>query len=217
MNQQPQLFVCYGWGSAIAEALLTQAGIGYHALKIRGKDIHNPKGALAKANPLCQIPTMILPNGEVLTESAAIAMWANEQNPQSALIPNDEKKRYALLRRLMWLVGAVYPTFTYGDYPEKYVRSQAAQKQLVNSTNARREMLWKHWEAQIANDAQIQPNLFTFGNSITAPDLFLTVMAHWRPGRAWFAQHCPHLSQVVARVLTTPNLSSVWHNNFPAK
>lgn len=38
------------------------------------------------------------------------------------------------------------------------------------------------------------------GKSFSALDLYVAVMCNWRPGRAWFRQHCPRLYAIAERV-----------------
>ena len=63
-----------------------------------------------------------MPDGSVMTETAAIALHVDELVPAAGLFPapGDPLRRDAL-RWLMFLIAAVYPTFTYGDEPEKWI------------------------------------------------------------------------------------------------
>lgn len=64
-----------GWGSAISEVMLTLAEIPYHFINVDGFDSDGPQRELLKTmNPLCQVPTLVLENGSVMTETAAIAL-----------------------------------------------------------------------------------------------------------------------------------------------
>ena len=60
-----------GWGSAISELMLTLADIPYRFVDVSGFDREGPqRDQLQKINPLCQVPTLTLENGEVMTETA---------------------------------------------------------------------------------------------------------------------------------------------------
>jgi GST-like protein len=39
-------------------------------------------------------------------------------------------------------------------------------------------------------------------------------MSHWRPRRAWFAEHCPKLHEVALRVDGDPRVAGVWARNY---
>lgn len=197
-----------GGGSAIVEALLTLADIGYEAEYLEWDQLRDPQGRLMALNPLCEIPTLRLPGGEVLTESAAIALWVGDQRPAAGLVPGPgDPRRTAFLRWLVWLVAAVYPTFTYGDHPERFVAGQEAGQQLRASTDARREEAWRQFEHALT------PAPWLLGAELTALDVYLAAMVTWRPGPAWFRTHCPRLHAVAAQVARRDALRPVWQRN----
>ena len=63
------------WGSAIVEAQLVWYGLPFEFEEV-GDLLHDPaaRQALEKVNPLAQIPTLVLPDGRVMSESAAISL-----------------------------------------------------------------------------------------------------------------------------------------------
>jgi glutathione S-transferase len=77
-----------GWGSAISELMLTLADIPYQFENVEGFDSpgHNQE-KLLKLNPLCQVPTLQLDDGSIMTESAAIALMILDEHPHLALRP----------------------------------------------------------------------------------------------------------------------------------
>jgi len=164
---------------------------------------------LLAVNPLAQIPTLILRDGAVMTESAAITLYLAEQFPHASLAPAPgDAARAPFLRRLIWLVANVYPTFTYGDYPERWVTTETAR--LKASIEAYRERLWRELEATLAEGT------WTLGECFSALDVYVAVMTHWRPRRDWFAQACPRLRAIAARADAHPLLARVLQRNFQA-
>ena len=96
---------------------------------------------LAPLNPLGQVPTLVMPDGTVMTESAAIMLHLAEVAPAAKLVPPpDHPQHTAFLRWLVFLVSAVYSTFTYGDVPKRWVAGdEDAAKALRASTDEHRE------------------------------------------------------------------------------
>ena len=145
----------------------------------------------------------------MLTESAAIVLRLAELHPEAKLAPPaDDPSRTAFLNRLIWLVSAVYPTFTYRDYPERWAPDAA--EQLVGRVDAFRQSLWQQFEAELEGCPWV------LGEEPTALDLYVTVMTHWRPRRAWLAEHCPKLHAIALRAEALPQLAPVMRRNFPA-
>src|SRR5688572_4275929 len=134
MSNKPLVFGCKGCGSVIAEAFFVLAGIEYDRKEV-DYTINSPeRDELLSYNPLCQVPTIVLPNGEVLTETLAVAHYVHSIIPEIGLIAKGDN----LVKFLRWstfLVTAIYPTFTYGDEPKKWVASEEGASMLRVSTN----------------------------------------------------------------------------------
>jgi GST-like protein len=198
---------CRGCGSAIVEAALVLAKIPYTREEV---DTTTQAGhdKLAAVNPLAQVPTVILPDGTVMTESAAIILFIDGLVPELGLVPGvRDPLRRELLRWLMFLVAAVYPTFTYGDDPKKWVGEHG--KDLRESTDEHRKSLWRLVEGAVRGP-------WFLGATPSALDLYVSVMTRWRPGREWFAEHCPRLYEIAVAVDADVRLQAVWTTNFAA-
>ena len=82
----------------------------------------------------------MLPDGTVLTESLAMPHYVDDLVPQARLIPSrGDPARAVFCRWAVFLVAAVYPTFTYGDDTSKWVPNDEGARQLRESTNRHRE------------------------------------------------------------------------------
>jgi GST-like protein len=197
-----------GCGSVLVEAALTLAGLPFELEDIAFEALGPEHPRLGKLNPLGQVPVLVLPDGGVMTESAAIVLYLAEVAPAAGLAPAPgDPQRSAFLRWLLTLVGAIYPTFTYGDFPERYVPAGTAAKQLVASSLARRQLLWTHVEAAAGAP-------WFLGERFSALDLYVGAMTRWRPRRAWFAANAPKLAAIAARVDGLPALARAWRRNF---
>ncbi|WP_207478020.1 glutathione S-transferase [Arenibaculum pallidiluteum] len=200
-----------GWGSVLAEAMLAWCRQPVRHEEVDGFDREGPARARLKAvNPLAQVPALVLPDGTVMTESAAIALLLAERHPESGLAPPPgAPERPAFLRRLVWLVANVYPTFTFGDYPERWCGDTEGLRAAVE---AHRKELWRSFEADPVPGAGHGP--WVLGERFSALDIFVCVMTRWRPRRAWFAAECPRLAAVAAAADALPALAPVWARNF---
>jgi GST-like protein len=211
---QPDAYTVFsvpGWGSALAEAMLALCAVPVRIEDVTGFD--QPGAArdrLARVNPLAQVPTLLLPDGTVMTESAAITLLLSERHPEAGLAPAPGTPlRPTFLRRLIWIAANVYPTFTYGDYPERWVSTDA--QSLKTATDTYRERLWREFESDVSEDG------WALGSHLCALDVYVTVMTHWRPRRAWFAAQCPRLHAIAVRVDDHPLLKATLQRNFPSE
>lgn len=193
-----------GAGSSIAEAFLAVSGIPFTREVINYEDPAD-LARLLQLNPLGQVPTLVLPNGEVLTETLAIMNWCHRQSPDAPLVP---KNYYVKFQRwITMIVAAVYPTWTYGDTPAKWVSGDEAIAQLRASTDEHRKKLWLQFEAQAKGP-------FFLGAEMCAIDIYLAIMSNWRPGQEWFKQNTPKISEIAERVPNDKRLREVFAFHF---
>jgi GST-like protein len=98
-----------GSGSVPVEAALTLIGARYRVIgETVLRDVAcNPD--VFKVNPPGQVPALVLPGGEVMTESAAILIWLADQYPHALLAPPPaDKRRPAFLRWMAYISSAIY-------------------------------------------------------------------------------------------------------------
>ena len=196
-----------GWGSAMVEAALALADQPYRTEDIDPTVAGPQRDRLLALNPLGQVPTLIMPDGSTMTESAAIVLYLADRFPSSGLAPAaDDPRRAAFLRWLVFLVAAIYPTFTYGDDPGRWVDGEAAAKSLRGHTDAHCQAMWRHVEAAAGAP-------WFLGDRFSALDVYVAVMTHWRPRADWFSAHCPKLAAIAPRAYALPALAAVWQRN----
>ena len=191
------LYAAAGTGSAIVEAALAIAARDYARIDIpygaTGPDLTR----LAAINPVGQLPALELPSGVVMTESAAIILYLAENAPEAGLAPPvGDVDRPRFLRWLLFFVSNIYPSFTYADFPERWVSGDGAQTELVARIEHYREKLWAIVDREAAAGATDAS--WFLGPRFSALDLYIWVMTHWRPRRGWFAENCPKLAAIAA-------------------
>jgi GST-like protein len=202
------LLGCKGCGNAIVEAAFALAGVPLDVEEVDYSEGSPTRDRLLAVNPLGQVPALVLPDGRVLTESLAILHYLDDLEPGATLIPPPgDATRAAFYRWSVFLVAAVYPTFTYGDEPGKWVANEEGAKQLRESTDRQRQALWLQVEA-----AARAP--WFLGERRSALDLYLAVMTRWRPGLLWFAKSAPKLVAIAKRAGELPAVAPVMQRNF---
>lgn len=185
------LFASRGTGSMIAEVGFALAGIEIDIVDVDWKDTGWNSRVLGPYNPLGQVPTVRMPDGAVLTESAAILLHLADLAPDAGIAPRaDDPQRPEFLRWLVFLVAALYPTYTYGDVPERWVGGDAeAGAKLKQGTDEHRKTLWRYVESQVRGP-------WFLGDTFTGLDVMVWPMTYWRPGRKWLAEECPKLHAI---------------------
>ena len=199
-----------GWGSTLVEAQLVWYGLPFSFEPVG--DLFKEPDARAKletVNPLAQVPTLILPNGEVMSESAAITLLLADIASTDSLVPKPgAPERAAFLRWLVFIVANIYPTFTYADDPARFVSINAARDPFRAATDAYAQRLWRQ-----AETAARTP--WFLGDRFSALDIYVSVITRWRPKRGWFEIETPRLFAIAHRTDLKPELVEVWKRNWP--
>jgi GST-like protein len=198
-----------GWGSVLIEAQLLRYGLPF-----RFEDVGDlftsaeARTALAAINPVAQVPTLLLADGRVMSESAAITLYLADLTGRDDLVPGPhEPERAAFLRWLVFLVANLYPTFTYADDPQRFVADAAAAKAFRARVDAYAMSLWRMVEPAVAGP-------WFLGERSSALDLYVGVMTRWRPRRAWFADATPKLHAIAQAIDADPHYADVLARNF---
>jgi GST-like protein len=199
-----------GWGSAIAEAQLEWYGLPFSYEPV--EDLFKTPGAgdrLREVNPLAQVPTLVMPDGSVMSESAAITLLLADITGKDSLVPAaGAKERAAFLRWLVFLVANIYPTFTYADDPSRFVAVDAARDPYRAAVDSYAQRLWRQVESEAGAP-------WFLGERFSALDIYIDVMTRWRPRRGWFETETPKLFAIARRADAVPELKEVWRRNYP--
>jgi GST-like protein len=199
-----------GWGSSLVEAQLAWYRLPFTFEPV-GDLFKEPeaRARLETVNPLAQVPTLILPDGSVMSESAAITLLLADIAGSDSLVPAPgAPERAAFLRWLVFIVVNIYPTFTYADDPARFVSVNAARDPFRAATDAYAQRLWRQVETAAGAP-------WFLGERFSALDLYVSVMTRWRPKRAWFESETPKLFAIARRADLEPELAPVWNRNWP--
>lgn len=200
-----------GSGSIPVEAALTLLGIDHEVVEAPTWEGDEQRDRVAPVNPMRQIPALITPAGETITESAAILIWLADSHPAARLAPApDAPERAQFLRWMSFIPASIYSMYWVRDEPSRLVGDdEAAQAQVLARTAERIAACWA------VMDAQVQPGDFILGDRLSVLDLYVTVASRWTPRRRRFYAEAPKLAQVVRRVDALPELADFWARRFP--
>ena len=205
-------FVVYGArgsGSVPVEATLRLLGLPYEVIE---REAWKPADSelMAPINPLRQVPALILPSGELFTESAAMLIWLSDLYPQARLSPAlDDPKRPAFLRWMSFVSSQIYSLYWVRDDPSRLAADKAHEAVIAERTMQRIADCWRMMGAQIT------PGRYLLGDDLTVLDLYVTVVSRWGPRRARFSEDSPAMGEVVRRVDADPRLVAFWDERFP--
>lgn len=203
-----------GSGSAPVEATLRLIGQPYEVIE---SVTYDPEDEAARQrvgalNPLKQVPTLVLPSGETMTESAAILIHLADTHPEARLAPAPgDPGRAQFLRWMVYIPASIYSMFWVRDMPERLAGDDPAQQKLIARRTADRIAdCWRMMDAQLTPAGR-----FVFGDELSVLDIYVAVVSRWTPRRKRFYQVAPKLAEVVRRVDAEPRLAAFWAERMP--
>lgn len=205
------LYGAAGSGSVPVEAAMTLIGLDYRIVEAVTWEGEAERDKVAAVNPMRQIPALILPDGETITESAAILIWLADAYPAARLGPSiDDPRRAQFLRWMSFIPASIYSMFWVRDEPSRLVGDDTtAQAELERRTLERIAECWRIMDSQIA------PGRFLLGDELSVLDLYVAVASRWTPRRQRFYAEAPRMADVVRRVDALPALQAFWVERFP--
>ena len=204
-----ELYGCRGCGSAVVEALLERAGVQFAYHEVKPSKPGPAIDALKAVNPLAQLPTLKLADGTGMSESAAIIVMLADSYPAARILPAVGDPRRALaLRWIVFIAGNMYPAISVVDFPERWVKSEAARAELKDGAVERLKVYWTLLEQAL------KPAPYLLGSEMTALDMYAAMLSRWEPGRPWVDEHCPRVASALALAEQDPIVARVWERNF---
>lgn len=203
-------YVLYGSrnsGSAAVEAALEIARVPYRIVSAASWDKTSARAELRRVNPLQQIPTLICPDGTVLTESAACLIHLGLAHPRARLLPKDASQRALALRALVYIAANCYSNIGIIDYPERWLGKGDADANEALRKGARRR-LHKMWNL-FADQFGSGPGPYLAGEQIGAADLLAAVVSRWSGTRKHLARQRPAFHAMLERIEAHPTVAAV--------
>lgn len=194
-------------GSMAVEALLAACGADYEVIVLNRK----PDGAFEDffhaINPKAEVPTLVLPDGSVMTESAAMMIYIAEQHAAAGLAPlPGEAGRAEFLRWQVYLSAALYGSDLRLFYPQRFTTDAAG----AEGVKARAAETMAQEFAIYA--AALGEKTFMLGR-FSALDIYAAMLCTWAPDvEALFAAH-PNLRRMYDAVLENAAVKRVWARN----
>jgi GST-like protein len=205
-----ELYGAAGSGSIAVEAALTLLRVPYTLIEGATWAHESARERVAPVNAMRQVPTLIFPDGEIMTESAAILIDLADRHPAAGLCAHARRPAPPAipaldgLRLVRHLLAALDQARRHSHrrarrLPRRGGRGRARAHRLL-----------------LANmDAQITPSRYLLGDELTVLDLYVTVVSRFGPWRKRFYAAAPKMTPVVKRVDAEPRLAEFWARRYP--
>jgi len=211
MNEAYTLYGSRGSGSAAVELGLQACGLPYRQVRASTWEPDSALEALRNVNPLQQIPALVLPDGSVMTESAAILLHLGLDVPAGRhLLPADPMARAQAIRGLVFIPANCYSAISIIDYPERWTLDES-EKGRDDLREGTRRRLHRHWEI-FADTFEGTP--FLSGQQPGALDFLAAVVSKWSGTRAHLREHRPVFLATLEAIDAHPSVAPVFQRHW---
>jgi glutathione S-transferase len=160
-------------GSLAPQIILEEIGAAYELIWIGNTPADLE--ALRRINPAGKVPSLVLPDGTAVAESAAILIHLTDAHPAAGLAPPTGSSAHA--RFLQWMVflsANLYDAVLRYYYPERYSTAGAGAAPAIQAQALRDYTA--HLERM---DGELSP--YVLGDRLSAADPYLHMLAAWYP------------------------------------
>lgn len=213
MTTQYVLYTARRSGAASVEVMLGALGLEFEL-----KDAtpwSDPPGPyfeeLKTVNPLGQLPTLVTPGGEILTESVAVLWTLLERHPSDWVPALSTRDRATCLRWMHFVAATVYTAVGVADYPARWTtsRAPAARAAVERAAVERMKLGW-----DIVAQAFPHKSGFLLGARPYVCDVYLANLSRWWKMRDYLKDAHPKFAAMMQRVDKLPEVAPVWKRHW---
>jgi glutathione S-transferase len=204
-------FILYGRpgsGSGACEAILAFSGLPHEIIDLeRWKPGGAPADLLA-ISPLGQVPALVLPDGAVMTESAAICLYLADLALDAGLAPLPaDPLRARYLRWMVYLAANNYMTALRFYYPDRHTTAADGADGVKTAAIERANFEWTVFAGAIGKGP------FLLGEEMSAADIYAAMLISWDLDLQVLFNAHPALLRLYAAVARHPKIAPVWRRH----
>jgi glutathione S-transferase len=203
-----KLYWATGSGAMAPQALFEEIGAEYEKIVIDFEKEEHKSEAFLSVNPMGQIPALVLPDGTLMTETAAMLAHIVDRHPEAKFAPpagSSESARY--LRWLFFLGSNVYPTVLRFYYADRFSTDPSAAEGIKAAAETDLDDQFK-----ILEDA-LDPGPYLVGEAFSAADILLWMLIQWHPEPARLCEGSPRIKQFMELVQARPAIARTWQEH----
>ena len=193
-----------GSGGFAVEVALVKAGAPHTVVAVdTGKGEQNRPDYVA-LNPMRQVPALILPDGAVMTESAAMVVHLAHMFPDKGLAPPPATPAHArFLRWMVYMAANLYEADLRYFYADRYTADPAGAEGVKTAGAAYMKKCFAILEDALAQGP------FLCGPERTMADIYLAMLMDWSPEPLT----SPRLAAIQKSVLADPQIAPIWRRH----
>jgi len=172
-----KLYWCRGTAALAPQLVLELGGLPYEKITVETRKGEHRKAAYLAINPKGFIPALQTPEGQILTEAAAICLYLCERHALPLAPAPGTEARGPFLSLLVFLTNTLQTACKPCDFPERFALDPADAPRVRAWAVARLDDLWRMVEDHLFSG----PGPFLQGPEMTVADLYLAMVMAWHP------------------------------------
>ena len=184
------------------------AGLGSYFTAYLKKKGENLAPEYQRLNPMARVPTLILPDGQVMTESLAMVLHLAEFFEEAELLPPlGDKDRPQALRWLSFGAVNLYETDLRLTYPDRYT---AEANGADGVRQAARRDFDRQWDIVAQWLGQRSDGPFFLGRRYSALDSYYAMLLSWHEKPKELTARHPRLGALVDATVARSAIAPLW-------
>ena len=195
-------------GTCAIHAALEELGVPYELVETTTSEGHQNTEEYRKINPRQQVPSLMLPDGQVVTEGPAILMHLADAHPEANLAPAcGTTERSQINRWLLFFSANVYEGELRKMVGHLYTADPDGGEAVQTSANE-----YVNWHYDIFEKV-LSDGPYFMGDNFTILDIYVWMLAQWMD-MGWLTANCPKILRLADTVKVRPAVAPVHKLNF---
>lgn len=175
LNRGYELFWASGTACLAPQMVLEEIGLPYEIVEVDLTRGAHRSDAFLAMNPVGTLPVLRLPEGQLLTESAAISLYLAERHPAAGLAPAPgDPARGPFLRALFYLTNTVQVAYKRYYYPERFSRNPEHAEGIRDQAADDLAAVWRPVETYLSAGGP-----YHLGAAFSLADLYMLMLSTW--------------------------------------
>jgi len=188
-----RLYWSAGSGALAPQVMCEELGVPHELVPVDIAAGEHRSPAYLRINPAGQVPALELPDGRIVTESAAMVLVLGERYRDGGLVPApQDPDRPDFLRWLLFMATSVYTAYAGIHHSDRYTthtgRLDGVREAAIRSLEHHYTLL----DDAIAGDPWFLPRGYG------ALDIYLTMLTDWHPERDRLLHRHPVVGRLCA-------------------
>jgi glutathione S-transferase len=205
-----KLYGTKGSGTCAVKAALTEAGAPFEEVEITTSKKQHLTEEYRQINPRQQVPSLMLPDGSIMTEGSAMLLHIADAHPELGLAPAPGTPERAQHDRwLIFFAVNVYEGMLRNLMGERYTTDGNGKQGVEEAARAYVDRHFSIFEESLADGP------YFFGDNFSMLDIYMWMIAQWMDA-SWLEANCPKITRLADTVKVRPKIVPIHEENFGA-